>query len=175
MALGSGSNPNVMHRRIDQYLDTDGDGTGTTNAIGDYSGGEEIFYIQPPAGTVYSLNRMMVFVQDAGTFDSAKYGNGVGLTTGIVVRVQDDEGTLDTMTGVLPVKTNTHWKRLCYDAVVSKDGTGDETLGARWTFTKDSGEPIILNGNANERLEVVLNDAFDDLVAQTFMVKGKIL
>ena len=33
-----------------QFLDTNGNGTGTVDATGDYSAGEEIFYISPPAG-----------------------------------------------------------------------------------------------------------------------------
>ena len=54
-----------------RYLDTNGDGTGTKTAVGEYhdaGDGQEIFYIQPPAGTIYRISRMIPFVEDAGTF-----------------------------------------------------------------------------------------------------------
>lgn len=152
-----------------RYLDTNGDGTGTKNANGDYSGGEEIFYIAPPAGQTYELERMLIYVQDTGTFDAAKYGNGATLTTGIVVRVANDAGTLLDLTDGEPVKTNTHWGRQCYDVEVKAWGTGDEVMVVRWTFAK-SGRPIRLH--AGERLEVVLNDALDVLVGHYFQVQG---
>ena len=155
-----------------RYLDTDGSGTGTKTAIGNYST-PTIFYIQPPAGTIYRLSRMLPFVEDVGTFDSGSYGNGITLTNGITVRVQDDSGTLLDLTDGLPIKLNTHWARLCYDMAISKFGTGNEYLHARWTFAK-SGQMVRLVGNNNERLEVVLNDDFSDLVSQYFMVQGYI-
>lgn len=159
--------------RLDRYLDTSGDGTGTKSAIGNYSGGQEIFYIQPPAGTIYRLARMLVFVEDSGSFDSGSYGNGIVLTNGIEVRVQDGSGTISDMTNGIPVKTNPHWKRLCYDAVRSNYGTGNESLGVRWTFTK-AGQFIRLDGDSNERLEVLLEDDFSGLVAHNFLVQGYI-
>ena len=156
---------------IARYLDTNGSGAGTKSAVGDYSSAAEIFYIQPPAGQIYRISRMIPFVEDAGTFDSGSYGNGITLTNGITVRVQDDNGTVLDLTNGLPVKLNTHWARLCFDLTISKCGTGNEYLHARWTFAK-SGQMIRLVGDNNERLEVVLNDDFRDLVSQYFMVQG---
>jgi len=154
-----------------RYLSTDGTTNGTKNAIGDYSGATEIFYIQPPDGVVYRVSRMIPFIEDAGSFDSGKYGNSVVLTNGIEVRVQDDSGTIIDMTDGVPIKTNPHWKRLCYDVDPSAYGSGNEALGVRWTFTK-AGQYIRLDGSNNERLEVLLHDAFDDLIGHYFQVQG---
>ena len=167
------SSTGTQKKLIARYLDTNGDGTGTKTAIGEYQAGAEIFYIQPPTGQVYRLSRILPFVEDAGTFDSGSYGNGITLTNGITVRVQNDSGTIVDLTDGLPVKLNTHWARLCYDLTISKFGTGNEYLHARWTFAK-SGQMIRLVGDNNERLEVVLHDDFSDLVSQYFMVQGYI-
>jgi len=159
-----------------RYLSTDGTTNGTKNAIGDYSdtgSGLTIFSIQPPDGVVYRCSRIMPFIEDAGSFDSGKYGNSVVLTNGIEVRVQDDSGTIIDMTDGVPIKTNPHWKRLCYDVDPSAYGTGNEAVGVRWTFTK-AGQYIRLDGSNNERLEVLLHDAFDDLVGHYFQVQGYI-
>jgi hypothetical protein len=154
--------------RFDRFLDTNGDGTGTKSAIGDYSSGAEIFYIQPPAGTVYRIARMIVYIEDDAVFNSDGYAAiaAPGLSTGIQVRVQDDSGTLNDMTDGLPVKQNMQWKRFCYDIKVSEFGAppaGNESMAVRWTFNK-AGPYIRLNGNKNERLEVVLNDNLSTLV-----------
>lgn len=167
------SSTGAQKRRLDRYLDTNGDGTGTKNAVGDYSSATEIFYIQPPAGVVYRVARMLVFVQDVGTFDSGSYGNGITLASGIEIRVADDIETISDMTDGNPVKVNPHWARLCYDTAHSSYGSGNESLAARWTFTK-AGPYIRLDGDNNERLEVVLNDNFSGLVDQAFLVQGYI-
>jgi hypothetical protein len=159
-----------------RYLDTNGSGAGTKNAVGEYhdaGNGAEIFYIQPPPGAVYRIARLLPFVEDQGTFDSGSYGNGITLTNGISIRVQNDSGTIVDLLDGLPIKLNTHWARICYDMSISSFGTGNEYLHARWTFAK-SGQMIRLVGDNNERLEVVLNDDFSDLVSQYFMVQGYI-
>lgn len=160
-------------KRLDRYLDIVGDGSGNTDVTGDYSSVEEIFYIQPPKSTFFILERMLIFIQDTGAFDADSYGNGISLANGIVVRVQDDSDTLLNLTAGKPIKTNAQWTRLCYDVSLSNYGTGDESAGVRWTFSK-AGHPLRLDGSKNERLEVVLNDSFVDLVDHTFLVQGYI-
>lgn len=156
-----------------RFLDTNGDGSGTKNANGNYSSAEEIFYIQPPAHQNYLLYRMMAYVKDSGTFDSGSYGNGITLTNGIAVRVSDDSGVQHDLTDGVPVKTNPDWRQHCFDAEPSSYGLGDEALGVRWTFTR-GGPPILLEGANGDRLEVVLHDDFSGLITHTFKVEGVI-
>lgn len=156
-----------------RYLDLNGDGTGTKSASSVHeSPTDNIFYIQPPAGKIYRLARMIVYIEGAGSFDSGRYGNsGTPLAEGIVVRIQDDSGTILDMTNGLPVKTNSQWGRLCHDVEHRSFGSGNESLTVRWAFTK-TGQYIRLDGDANERLEVFLDDDFSNLVDHTFMVQG---
>ena len=155
-----------------RYLDTAGDGSGTKNANGNYSAAEEVFYIQPPASTIYRIARMIVSAEDASTMQAQEYGNlGAALGTGIEVRVQNDSGTVIDLTDSATVQTNAHWGRLCYDADVKSWGAGNELLVVRWTFAK-SGVPLRLDGDANERLEVVLNDDLRGLISHYFLVQG---
>ena len=156
---------------ITRYLDTNGSGAGTKDASGDYSAAETIFSIQPPPGQAYRIARMIPHVVAGGKLQSDKYGVAIVLTNGITIRTRDDSGTLLNLTDSLPIITNTDWARLCYDLAISNFGTGNEYLHARWTFQK-SGQYIRLVGDNNERLEVVLNDDFSDLVEQYFMIQG---
>ncbi|MEW8418209.1 MAG: hypothetical protein AB2669_21375 [Candidatus Thiodiazotropha endolucinida] len=106
----------LPQNRIYQYLDTNGDGTGTTNAIANYTGGTE-FLIAPGAAYTYGLYRMLVTIKDASGGSADEYGNlGSALTTGIKLAVIDssDNELLDLTAGI-PIKTNSEWGSCCYD------------------------------------------------------------
>lgn len=158
-----------MHN-IYRFLDTVGDGSGTHQVTGNYAAEAQIFKIQAASNQVLAIKRMIVLVEDAGTFDSGSYGNAITLTNGLILRHVNDEGTVLTLTPD-PIKTNPHWAKYCYDTAISAYGSGNEHLAVRWTFTRGSGA-IILNGEKNGRIELVANDDFSGLVAHTFMMEG---
>jgi hypothetical protein len=159
---------------LSRFLDTNGDGSGTKNANGNYSAAEEIFYIQPGAAQVFRIARMLVTIEDTNGMSATDYGNITsGLSTGVEIRVQDDSGTLVDLTDGLPVTNNAGWGSFCYDVDLKTWSTGNELLLVRWTFTK-SGQYIRLRGANNERLEVVLNDQLTGLVGHYFLVQGYI-
>lgn len=171
---GYGPVPTALYR----YLDTNGDGTGTQNANGDYSGASsEIFYIQPGPSEIIRLERMLVLVGGRkNDFYTDSYGGiAGGLTNGITVRVQNDSGTVLELTNGIPVKTNADWGGLCFDAEVypSSNGNVDSYLRVRWTFAR-SGYPLRLNGANNERLEIVLNDDFSGDSGGTLFIRKQL-
>ena len=155
---------------LTRYLDTNGDGTGTKDAVGDYSSAAETFFITPPAGKKYTISRMLIGVQDSGSFDAVKYGNGVTLTNGIGVATTDATVgvTVDLLDGTL-IKSNAAWGFLCYDADVKSWGAGDEFLLVRWSFDKSG---VLLTLTENDALVVELNDDFTGLNAHMFLVQG---
>ena len=170
--LGIVELPSTNRLFLYRLLDTNGgDGTGVNNAIGDYLSSQEIFYIQPPPNVTYVIARMMIEIEDATPFDSGFYGSAITLTNGIFTRISNDTTTIVDMTNNAPIKTNSHWGLLCYDTSLSNYGSGNNFLHARCTFKK-SGQSVILRGNFNERLEVVLNDDFTDLTGHRFQVQG---
>ena len=159
-----------------RYLDTNGDGTGTVNATGDYSSGAEQFYIAPGAGVIHKIHRLIVSVGDGTGMQAEEYGNlGSALSNGIRIEVQDDIGTtLNELDGGLNVTTNAEWGRLCYDVDVKTWGSGDELLLVRWTFDR-AGGPIVLDGDNDDRLTVIVNDDLQGLLSHHFMVQGHIV
>jgi len=167
----------VVPEPIYQFLATTGKGasTGGSNAIGNYSstGGSsgESFIIQPPVGEKWRIERMMIHIQDTGSFDAEKYGNGVALGNGISVRVETDTGTVHDLTDGRPVVSNAQWARQCYDTRVDTYGIGDESLSARWTFSK-GGYPLRLDGDLGQRLTVFIHDTCTGLNAHNFYVNG---
>ena len=159
-----------MKEPLFRYVDTDGDGTGTKNAVGNYASAAETFYIAPPATKVFYIHRLIVTITDAGAPDSGKYGNNIVLTNGILASVTNNSTEIDLCDGV-PVKTNADWGRMCYDMKPDTFGAGNDSVTVRWTFSK-SGQPLILAGDRSDQFTITLNDDFSDLIGHYFMIQG---
>jgi|APSaa5957512535_1039671.scaffolds.fasta_scaffold02579_8 hypothetical protein len=157
---------------ISRYLDTVGDGSGSKNANGNYSGAEEIFFCQPGAGEILRVSRIIISIEDGQGFRAERYGAiNSALSTGITLRTANDSGALVDFTDALPIQTNAGWGALCYDVDVKTWGAGNEFLVARFTFSK-SGQFVRLVGDDNERLEAVFNDNLTGLVNHNFILQG---
>lgn len=151
-----------------RFLDTNGDGTGTKEALGDYSSAAEEFYIECPAGETYEIARLIIYIEDGAGMDIGKYGNITALTNGIEFEANLGGEALSLDDGI-PVKTNGDYKSLCYDQQIDGTGSGNDVCAVRWTFTK-KGIPITLA--AGDKLIVKLNDSFIGLVHHTFFTQG---
>lgn len=160
-------------RIISRYMDTNGDGSGTKSATGDYSVTAGYFKIQPPRNALYAITRLIVFVEDGGpTLSADEYGGLAALTNGIRVEVRDNTTDVkNDLTDGVTIKSNAAWSRVCYDATPSNYGSGNVFLSVRWTFER-SGGPIYLEGRNAERLVVKLTDSFTGLVDHTFLAQG---
>ena len=159
-------------RVFSRFLDTNGDGTGTINAIGNYSSSATDFYIKSD-GKRYNISRMIVTAEDANGMTASEYGNlGSALTNGIRVLLLDVDGNVSEDLAPIPVKTNAQWAMYCYDANVLGWGNGDDLLAVRWTFVK-AGEPLEIGPGVGEKSFVVrLNDDFSGLVSHRFLIEG---
>jgi len=156
---------------IYRYLDTVGDGSGTTDAIGNYATATA-FKITPPSDRIFVLSRMIVQVVDNGNFDADKYGNNVTLTNGLLMCVRDsNEGILLDLCDNQAIKTNAGWAAVCYDSREDAYGTGNSYLSVRWTFSK-SGAGIRIDGTQGQDFAVILEDNFSTLIKHVFMVQG---
>lgn len=154
-----------------RYLDTNGDDSGTKNAVGDYSSAAEDFYIQPSTNDRYELARLIVSTEDSANMRAEHYGTlGAALTNGIDI-IHEVSGIETKLNDGIEVKSNAGWTRLCYDVDIKTWGAGNELLTMRWTFAK-AGQPLILIGKTNDKLIVRLNDSFAGLVTHYFMVQG---
>ena len=144
---------------------------GAISAVGDYSLSQTDFILEPEGDDVLWVHRVLIFLEDTGSFDSEKYGNGITLTNGISIKVYRGETETMDLMDANPVKTNSHWKRLCYDFSILDEGTGNKTAGARFTIEK-GGVSIGLDGSKSDQIRVELNDDFTGLVDHTFIFQG---
>lgn len=152
-----------------RYLDTDGDGTGTSNAIGDYSVTPTEFFFQYPLAV--NVHKMVIMIESIAGMWAERYGNIMGgLTNGYSILYSDADNVLQTsLNDGIPITNNAEIGRTGFDVDVKTWGAGDEVLLASCDF-RTSGAPIRLP--ANHKLGVVLNDDFSDLKQHFFMMQG---
>ena len=157
-----------------RLLDTNGDGTGTKSAVGDYSTPED-FYIQPEAGEYFRIQRLIISIEDGTGIKAELYGGLAALANGITLKHIDDSGTLVDFTDGVPVKTNAHWGRFAFDVDVKDWGITptNELLVARFSFSK-FGQALRLDGSKGGKLVVTLSDNMTGIIAHYFMAEGYI-
>lgn len=148
------------------------DGLGVVeSATGNYSVTPASFQVRPLAGEVLSIARLLISINDGTINNSDEYG-GLGiLANGVEISVKDANGKLFDITS-FPIKKNGHLKAHCYDVTTfAAVANGNDWLAARWTFAA-SGEPIILNGDLGQYIEVLLQDDFSQLIEHNFIFQG---
>jgi hypothetical protein len=153
-----------------QFADSVGDGTGSIDAIGDYSGGEASFKLIPPPGLVYVFEKFHIIIADVGTMDSGGYGNNGAnpLTNGVNFEVRRNGATLVDFTGGRKIKTNSEWA-MYFDELVRYDfGSGDEYLVIRLDEARLKW-PRWLDSRTGDQMHFTVND---DL---TFLTKHRCL
>ena len=140
------------------------------NANVDGSSTPVVFEWAAPDGYETYWERVIVHLQDSGTFDADKYGNGLSLTNGIKVQVVWDDGTevLDLIDGHTIID-NGDWEGMCYDFSYNSIGVGDNVAAVRWTVAK-AGKPIKLE--PNQRIRVTIQDDLTGLTKHRFNVQG---
>lgn len=163
----------ILRSRIDQFLDTTGDGTGTINSAVNGSVTPVLFKISPPSSGLIEVHRMMVIVRDDGAFSAATYGNKVALTNGMQVGIYDDTtgDIIQDYTLGGPIKDNADWGEHCYDVDLKTWGQGDQFLLVRWTFALAGITPTLVAGS-NRCLGVKVRDDLSSIVYQRFKVQG---
>ena len=157
---------------LSQFLSTGGDGSGTTNAIGNYAVPTS-FFIQPPTDIVYEIALLEFHISDAGKFGQTEYANlGAALSTGIIVKTSDDVGDIFIITNGEPIKTNDDYFHIATLLNLHDWGGVDDTLFVTLNFVDRYGSPLLLDGDQNQKLEIILEDNFAGLIDHHFIASG---
>ncbi len=172
-----------MKQRIrSQLLSTGGDGSGTTDFIGNYSSTAATGLLRAPVGDTYHVARMIVFLQDGTGMKAEEYGDiGAALTNGITMTLESDgDGTPIEVNNFLPggnVKTNAGWGHHSFDVDVKSWGLGspgDDVLLSRFTFARFTlgRKPIALA--SDDQIKMIFNDNLSTLVHHQFLFEGEL-
>ena len=155
-----------------RFMDSVGDGSGSTSCNVDGSSTPQIFRVKPAPGEILYLSRIIWFLEDNGSIDSGGFGNGAELNNGIEFKFAYDvglpsEGYYPDPT-FFPITKNIHWAAYCYDVQVWTWGSGNQGLGARYTFAKDvngvTAELPWLSDARKEEFHLIVNDDLSGIV-----------
>ena len=153
---------------LNRILDTDGDGTGSTNQAVDGSVTPVTFKVAPAAGETILISRVMFYIEDTGNFDADEWGNGITLTNG--VQMKRKKNGVTTSFGAA-CKTTGDLAGMMYDINHFAFGIGNEIVCGRLTFTK-FGQFMRLSGNAGDEFQIVIQDDLTGLVNQRVTAQG---
>lgn len=149
-------------------LDTVGNGSGTKNAIGDYSASPTQFKLVCPANHAYTIEMMMIHISSATNFTLTGYGSLAALTNGVVIGATVG-GVTNTLNAADPFKSNDDWAHVsAFVNHLTFVGSGD-SLAIPFSIG-DFGTPLVLA--AGDSLFVTLNDNFTGLTSQHFIAHG---
>ncbi len=164
----------MSHVPFFTFLDTNGDGTGVKNAIGDYSGGAVDFkYIRPigEAGKCF-VNGLTVHLHMTAQFSPDVYGDNMTgkLINGLRFLIKDENGNIDRdLTDGLPIKMNAHWSR--FGAIHgTEEGVGGDKFFKVSLGTSREARTLSLAPKWSFVAE--LNDDFSGLLGHTFLLRG---
>lgn len=156
-----------------RYLDTNGDGTGVKEVLGDYSSSPHEIFVQPAPGIVeFRVTRLLGLIRCSGQLRADRYGNQPELTNGIRLTIGTgpnlEDELFDAMDGI-PVKNNAAWAAMVTSVTEHSFGSGDNFLSVRWEVGAGA-QPVVLFPGI--RMSLKFNDDFSGLVSHTFNIQG---
>ena len=155
-----------------RHLDTNGDGTGTKNAIGNYSAAPTDFFIQPPIGKIFVITTLIFHMSDSGAFSATDYGSiAGGLTNGLTAVVERQAVQIFDLFEGITIQNNDQFLHISPDVNVVNWSGGTDSLVVSYDSQK-FGIQLSLNGDLEDKLIVRLNDDMTPLVDQFFIAHG---
>lgn len=157
-------------------LSTNGDGTGTYNIVGDYSGAPTDFYYQAPVGVKYYLNAVTVTITDTSKFNVDGFGGLAALTNGIEM-IYSDLGVEHVLLGGRQIKTNGEWPVVTpyVKLIPFANLSGADLLSVTFKLKELYEIPLILSGDHDRKFIVRVNDDFTGLVTHQYVLHGRIV
>jgi hypothetical protein len=126
-----------------------------------------VFSIAPPAGEVWRIYSWDLYIEDAGSFDAASWGNGITLTNGLMPILNINGTDYDMLE--FGIKTSGELSSICDGIQHLTFGAGNEIVTAEWDFI-NSGQYVRLT--ENDSIKLVVRDDLTNLVNQYTTIKG---
>lgn len=164
----------IVRQPFQHYLDTNGDGTGTDDATGDYSATATDFYYAPSVGVTAEITKLIVHVTDKGQFTFDGYGaiaSGV-ITTGYSLLVERLGVIVLEITNGLPIISNADMTHLNTDYNKTAFASNEESAGV--SIDQEAfGGPLLMHGDLGDKLIARLNDNYTGLEDHHFIIYGR--
>ena len=117
------------------------------------------------------LTRIMVSATNNSALAHNDYLGETALSNGVVVEVRNADGLVKTLTPAA-VTTWAQWALAAGVDIPVTDTTPGSIGAVRWSFFKDAGDGIVVNGANGEYLIARIQDDMSGLVSHEMSVKG---
>lgn len=156
------------HAEFNQRLDTNRDGTGTT----DMATTADVYGIAPPTGTIYVIDDIRIALTDGAVLDADGFGGIAALTTGCLLEIREkpgdsDEQVIRDLTLGATIKSHTELAAMGHAEFYS--GTADCIVQASLAPVA----PIRLDGDRGEALVFVTQDDLSGLSSMGVTAVGR--
>ncbi len=168
------------HRDLKPFfrlLDDVGDGSGTNNAVGDYSSVAKTFKLIPAANEVIVVRHIIVHIGDNAAFAPTNYGGLAARANGYDIKVTASNMANESLiAGDVELITQNddflHWGPNALQIVNFTGGV--DSLVATLDLINNFGMELVLDGSQGHKIEITLNDSFVGIVDHHFIVHGRV-
>jgi hypothetical protein len=133
------------------------------------------FRFGPPAGQKWGMTNVISAVSDNANFTQTDFGAiPGGLTNGLAVYLNSGGVDVDIFAGQR-IRFNYDWATLPATLNLTTWAGPSQTLVANFNTFESSGQYVILNGDTQDKLEVVVQDDLTSLVAFRIVARYVVL
>ena len=134
-------------------------------------GSPMLFYVEPPAGVVWHIDRLTGLIYDNAVMDDSKLGGIAAVTNGLLLRVAYGNGTYEN---IGCIKNNQEIYMICGPGRCQyADKAPAGYYGFRWEMNFGDGDYIIrLDGDAGDALQILVQDDLSGLVSFYAIAQG---
>ncbi len=132
------------------------------------SAAEQIAHINPPAGAIWNIIRLIIHITDGTAMDNSTFGGISALTNGIVLRVKNG-----FYSNVFNIKNNGDFIEHSFDvAYDDKAPAGTFGFRARTTFAGLDKRGVIVRLTDTDELQLLINDDLTALLDFAIVAQG---
>ena len=147
----------MPHTQLRRFLDTNGDGSGTTSCSVDGSVVPIALKLQPSVSEVAEIHHLIIYIDDVGMFNIDDFGGDPALANGLLIQVRDkstDAVVHDLFDG-MSIKSNKDWRRATFDTAISPDMGVNRVMTIKITLTNEGQQ---LRIGKNHYLAAIVQD-----------------
>lgn len=154
------------------YLDTNGDGTGSINANGNYATPTTFFYA-PPAGEVAVIEKMIIHIASKGLFTLDGYGSipAGTITTGYDIIFRRLGTVVTKLNNGKPIVSNADLAHINTDYRLINYANNYDASNVSLDAASFGG-PLFMVGDLQDQLEITLLGDYSGLEDHHFILYG---
>lgn len=153
------------------YLSDDGTTDGTKDWAVNGATPQEFFVTIRPGFDHFMVKRLILHMEDTGSFTSITFAAITGLTQGCELEMSSGGQVIDFCDGE-PIKNNSDWGRLSFNNVLNDWGGGAKQMNGRLTFGNFNQDDFGVLLEEGDKITWRVKDDLTDVTHAFLMAEG---